>query len=313
MLTVTLFALIGAPSLFQCPHPLLERDGSAKILRGSEQEVLDVFRAGGRLRVGWYRARPGHPPGVVHWVEAGFLTERAGHVYAQFGAIHTQRPTTEAVAIKLPAKRGTWYGLVGSDGFLQGRRDDDVVVTRPASMIWCESPESFRDRCANDWRPVYRHDTRGRRLSGAKSDLVAAVHSGRPLRMGWGGKKANHRWAHNAAPVFVTVIDGSEVVANLPEHLAQQSYHDAKQARFIDQSWLWRGLLSTDGSFDAVWIERGTGKQMLRVPQRAAVTWWAFTAPSGCKASDPELSIAGGVIRDPKHSVIDNRPRPQKR
>ena len=309
MLTAALLAFIGLPSPLQCPHPLLERDGTGKILRGNEEKVLSVFRAGGRLRVGWYRARPSRPPGVVHWVDAGFLTERAGHVYAQFGAIHTQRPTTETIAIKLPAERGTWYGLVGTDGVLQGRRDDSKVGTRFVSMMWCESPETYRDRCANDWRPVYRHDARGKLLSGTKAHLVSAVERGRPLRIGWGGKKAEHRWAHTAEPVFVTITNRSQVVANLPEHLAQKSYHDAKKAQFIDEAWMWRGLLSTDGTFDAIWVDRGTGKQMLRVPQRAAVTWWAFTSPPGCSASDGELSIEGGVIRDPKRKMVDNRPR----
>ncbi|MEL7371839.1 MAG: hypothetical protein AAFN74_23145, partial [Myxococcota bacterium] len=90
MLAIAMLMLSSAPGPLQCPHPLLQRDDDGKIVSGSEQQVLDVFRAGGRLRVGWYRARPQRPYPVIHWVEAGFLTERAGHIYAQFGAIHRQ-------------------------------------------------------------------------------------------------------------------------------------------------------------------------------------------------------------------------------
>ena len=305
MIEILTTVLMAASPPLNCPHPLLERDATGRILRGGEANVVDALRAGGRLRIGWYHARGSAPPSVIHWVDGTFLTERSRHVYAQFGAIHSQRPTREAIVF--PEEHGTWRGLVGTDGTLQGRRDDREVGSRTVPMIWCESPETYRDRCASDWRVVYRNDAHGRPVAGSKAALIRALHTGRPLRIAWGGKKGDIAWAHSADPVFVTATTGPEVVANLPPHVAQQSYHDPSKARFVDESWLWTGLLSTDGRFDAVWTDSGTGRQVRRIPQRAAVSWLAFIPPDGCDNASPSLSVVGGVVRDPTRPAVDKR------
>ncbi|MEO1233324.1 MAG: hypothetical protein AAFZ18_30940 [Myxococcota bacterium] len=303
-----LWAALASTTPLQCPHALLERGADGEILRGSPAQVIEVLRAGGRLRVGWFHPRRDDRAPVVHWVDGGFVTELGPHVFAQFGAIHSQQPVRSPLAIRLREARNAWYGLVGTDGVLQGRTHDGDVKSRPVPMIWCESPETYHRRCAKDWRVLYRHDAKGHPVGGDKSALIDAVRRGRPLRMAWGGKKGSVTWAHNAEPVFVTLTK-FEVIAQLPEHLAQTSYHDAAKARFVDASWVWRGLLSTTGTFDAAWVDRGTGQQVLRLPQRAAVTWFAYTSDEACLADPLELSVEGGVVLDPTHPRVDLRDR----
>ncbi len=297
VLALVIATLSGAVPPLQCAHPLLELDVRGAVVQGSEARVLDVVRSGGQLRIGWYRADRSGAPTVTHWVDATFVTARGPHVYAQFGAIHAQRPTRAPVGLDLHAKRGRWFGLIGTDGMLEGRRDDDPVRTNRVPMMWCESPQTFRDRCASDWRVVYRNDAQGRRVAGTRSRLVDAVTAGRPLRLGWGAKRKDVAWAHSAEPDFVTLTQESEVVAQLPEHLGQRSYHRADEARFSDDARLWRGLLSTTGTFDAAWIDRGTGKITRRLPQRAWVTWMAWMPPEGCMVEAIEPRVEGGVTR----------------
>lgn len=93
-------------------------------------------------------------------------------------------------------------------------------------------------------------------------------------------------------------MGGKEVVVQLPEHIAQHSYVDPSGAAFENAAVMWRGLMSTDGTFDAVWVNRATGEEVRRLPQRAALAWFAFVPPSSCCGQSPiELAVPGGVRR----------------
>ncbi|MGH8252238.1 MAG: hypothetical protein ACREVI_16365 [Steroidobacteraceae bacterium] len=157
--------------------------------------------------------------------------------------------------------------------------------------------------CSAEWRLAYRHDADGRLLAGSRQALVDAVRRGAPLRLAWGFATGPGKQAvtveHAAEPVFVTVMNGEQVFAQLPEHIGQASYSDPSAARFDRPSVMWRGLLGTDGSFDAVFVDRATGEVVRRFPQRAGVAWFAALPPPGCDAQAPlRLAVPGGVRRD---------------
>ena len=86
--------------------------------------------------------------------------------------------------------------------------------------------------------------------------------------------------------------------ARLPEHIAQRAYADVAGVSFDNPAVMWRGLMTTQGVFDAVWVNRATGEQVRRHPQRVGLTWFAFQ-PIEPSARQPglELAVPGGVRR----------------
>lgn len=151
------------------------------------------------------------------------------------------------------------------------------------------------------WRLVYRHDAEGRPMAGAKSDLFAAIRRGDPIRLAWGmgvTTKAGKRVSveHSADPAFLTIAGGADVVVQIPEHIAQAGYAEEAGAGYGEPGVMWRGLFSTTGRFDAVWVDRGTGKEVRRMPQKAAIAWLAFAPDPACDTRKPlDLAIEGGV------------------
>jgi len=159
--------------------------------------------------------------------------------------------------------------------------------------------------CAPTWHMVYRHDADGKPIAGTKSALFDAIRSGTSIRFAWGMKieKSGTIYSveHSAEPVFLTIVGSKEVVVQLSEHIAQRSYVDLSGATFESPAVMWRGLISTDGTFDAVWVNRATGEEVRRVPQRVGVAWFAFLPPSTCRGQSPiELAVPGGVRRADK-------------
>jgi hypothetical protein len=57
--------------------------------------------------------------------------------------------------------------------------------------------------------------------------------------------------------------------------------------------------MGTDGTFDAVLVDRATGKVVRRMPQRLGLAWFAELPPPGCSAQPPlTLALPGGVRSD---------------
>lgn len=170
-----------------------------------------------------------------------------------------------------------------------------VAASQPAALP-CQVPA---------WRLMYRHDAEGKPLAGSKDALFSAIRRGDPVRIAWGGvfRGAGQTFSveHSADPVFVTITGGAEVVAQIPEHVAQAGYHLESAASYEQAGVMWRGLFSTSGRFDAVWTDRGTGKEVRRMPQKAAVAWLAFAPEPGCDSRPPlTLAVEGGVgLRTP--------------
>ncbi len=158
--------------------------------------------------------------------------------------------------------------------------------------------QEVADGCAPGWQLVFRNDTQGEALTGSRDALFDAVRRGAPIRMAWGVALPERDISveHAAEPVFVSITGGRELFAQLPEHIAQRSYWDPAASRFEESAVMWRGLLGTDGSFDAVWVDRASGREVRRVPQRARVAWFV---QESCGAAAPvDLAAPGGVVLD---------------
>ena len=190
-----------------------------------------------------------------------------------------------------------WRGSIGSNGKLIGRvsdREGEASEPRSVETVWCS-----QERAKQGWSLLYTNDTNGEAVSGSKQSLHAAIRSGMPIALGWGVEYERngetHSIEHLITPVFVTIIDNDDVVAQLPEHIAQRGYAKTEDAFFDDPKVMWRGLMTTDGSFDAVWVDRATGETVRRSPQRAQISWFAHYMPD---VSAPSLAQRSGVARD---------------
>lgn len=152
------------------------------------------------------------------------------------------------------------------------------------------------------WQLVYRHDADGQVMAGSMAELLAAIRRGAPIRVAWGTKVepdgGTQSVEHAADPVFVSIVDGEHVVVQLPEHVAQRAYAEIGGAVFDDAAVMWRALMTTQGVFDAVWVNRATGETVRHVPQRVGLAWFAYQ-PENPEARQPPLDLAlpGGVRR----------------
>lgn len=84
----------------------------------------------------------------------------------------------------------------------------------------------------------------------------------------------------------------------LAEHIAQTSYFDPAKGAFDSPSVMWRGLMGSTGSLDAVYVDRATGKEVRRLPQKAGIAWFALGSDeASCDGSALTLAVPGGVKR----------------
>ena len=141
----------------------------------------------------------------------------------------------------------------------------------------------------------------GAPIQGAKSALFDAVRSGYPIRFAWGAaigtRDAPASVEHAAEPVFISIMSDKELLVQLPEHIAQTSYLDPRRAKLGNPAVMWRGMMGTDGSFDAVMVNRASGKETWRMPQRARIAWFAYAPDPLCAGMPLKLATRDGVVR----------------
>jgi hypothetical protein len=283
-----------------CAGSLVTVEADGRVSAGAKEAVRDAVRAGLPLRIGWGLDIDGDgKPEVSHWADASFLTEFEGEVFAQIEDIQRQSPMRGRAAIALGEGRQRWTGLLGTNGKLESHFDDG---TAPRSVgvrsEWCVDDRA--SACTPQWRLAYRHDADGRPLAGSKPALFQAVRRGYPLRLAWGFSSEKGQTIlleHSAEPVFVSILDDRDLFAQLPEHVAQASYHQAEKVLFDKPSVMWRGLLGTTGVFDAVFVDRASGAEVRRLPQRAGVAWFAYSPADVCAPTPLTLTVVGGVRR----------------
>lgn len=278
----------------------IETDGT--VSGGSFDALRQAYRSGRNLRVGWELDFDSDGSAdVTHWADAPFLSEFDGVITAQVAQIERQVPRPGQARIDFREEPQRWSGLLSTDGTLLGRFSDSAPRRDSVRAVWCLAAGAERPGCTDRWRLAYHHDTEGGRISGDKERLFDAVRRGRPIRFSWGSQSPRDESVsveHVAEPVFVTVT-GGELFAQLPEHIAQQGYADPEAARFETASVMWRGLVGTNGTFDAVWVDRASGEEVRRVPQRARIAWYVHGPDPSCEEEAAvRLKVPGGVRLD---------------
>lgn len=288
-------------SLLACQQLLFATNDDGAPSAGSKDALRAAVNAGTPIRVSWsFDINRDGKYEVVHWADAIFLTEFEGEIFTQITEIRRQSPKAGTAHINFHPEPVRWTGSLGTNGILESAFDPSAGEPRQIKLAtkWCANVP--RD-CSSAWRLAYEHDRDGKPLAGSKDALFDAVHRGYPVRITWGLRTSDGKISveHSSDTVFVTIMNGQEVVAQLPEHSSQSSYWNPKEASFDNAGVLWRAMMSTSGDFDAVWVDRGTGKETKHFPQRARMRWQVFAPPAECEtAAAPELAVAGGVIAE---------------
>ena len=287
-----------------CPGKLFATGFDRQTLHGSRENLIAAVQRGEIIRVGWELDFDGNgKPDMSHWSEAAFLSVRLGEVHTQVLGIHRQKPARDSGDMTLPEEYSEWRGLLGTTGVLQGSFSDGTTMPDSIAVriTWCSENQALPTL-------LFRNGSHGETLAGSRAALLAAIRSGQTVHMGWGlsverdGQQRSVE--HVIAPIYLGIVHGEEVVAQLPEHIALQAYADVDRGLFEDPAVMWRGMMTTTGSFDAVWVNRATGEVVRRFPQRAAISWYGVPAPTGT----PALSVPGGVIIDAAREA-DRLPR----
>ena len=146
-----------------------------------------------------------------------------------------------------------------------------------------------QDGPAEKWQLVYKNDEKGEALKGSKQALIAAIRNGYDIKVGWGfqlQKDSTIRLEHLAVPHFLSIVKEQEVTAIIHEHAMLQSYlSDTPKIRLPVQSW--RCVLSTAGTFNAIYYPVDSPAKVKDFPQRHIISWYASPSPSSSTGSMP--------------------------
>ncbi len=104
---------------------------------------------------------------------------------------------------------------------------------------------------SDTWRLVFKNDKEGNTLYGNKSDLIDAVRGGYRVRVGWGGKlrrDTTKTIEHLSEVAFLTILNGKEVFAQLPQVVGQQPVfiEDSLKVQFREDT-NWTKIVGTNG------------------------------------------------------------------
>ena len=125
---------------------------------------------------------------------------------------------------------------------------------------------------------VYKNDKEGNVLKGSKEELIRYIRGGAEIKIGWGAKGKSHSIEHLSEPIWIAVLDESEVIAHLDAQVLSKTDWENLSANYADSTLLnqeWRVVITSKGEFDAVWYDRKNRNVIERRPQNHTISWFA--------------------------------------
>ena len=98
-----------------------------------------------------------------------------------------------------------------------------LAIAVAFTLLSCTTEK--HDEPLNEWKVVYKNDGDGNPLFGKKSDLINAVRSGYPIRIGWGMRSRRDSTVtieHVAEAKFLSIINGDEVFGQIDRIIGQR-------------------------------------------------------------------------------------------
>lgn len=137
---------------------------------------------------------------------------------------------------------------------------------------------SCKKSSSNEVQLLYKNDKNGETLLGSKDNVIKAIRQGADIKIGWQSVGKTRKIEHLSTPIWLAILNEKEVVAYLDPQIFANIDWDNLSAAYVDHKNLdieWRVVLTTSGSFDAVWYNRKADSVVRRVPQNHEMTWFA--------------------------------------
>ena len=147
-------------------------------------------------------------------------------------------------------------------------------LTIPALLLIAACQSTITDV---EWQVILKTDKAGNAINGTKEDLLNAVRQGADIKVGWGHRGKTRTIEHLSSPIWIGLIDGQEVIVHLSPQILSSIDWDNLNSTYEGSDTLnqeWRVVISTKGTFDAVWIDRITSEVIDRRPQHHRITWF---------------------------------------
>ncbi len=120
------------------------------------------------------------------------------------------------------------------------------------------------------WELVYENDENGNVLNGSIEVLKKAVRDGLPIRVGWG---TPGRIEHTADAKFMTIMKNKVVFAQI-DPIYGQTPNMTDEHIELKEGLQWVMIAASNGKFDAMMSEIGTGKVVGHNKGGRAFKWY---------------------------------------
>jgi hypothetical protein len=126
------------------------------------------------------------------------------------------------------------------------------------------------------WTLVYEHDDAGKTLAGNIEELISAVRSGQPVRLGWAITHPTNKALkveHVADAKFITIMSDTIVFAQIDPIVGQTP---SIKDRFITlkENVEWAFSASTTGTHDSLNTNTKTGEIVSHMPFKCGLKWF---------------------------------------
>lgn len=142
------------------------------------------------------------------------------------------------------------------------------------------------------WRLVYRHDADGNALYGDKSELIAAVRNGLPVRLGFGGRgrtDTSRSVEHLADVQFLTILDNTEVFGQIEQIIGQAPAReeDGNKVRFRTHN-TWTKIAGTNGYSVGLMVDY-INDSIPNLPgdRKQGASWFVFSKRKNPRTAKP--------------------------
>ena len=94
---------------------------------------------------------------------------------------------------------------------------------------------------------------------GSKTELIKYIRGDAEIKIGLGVKGESHSIEHLSEPIWIAILDESEVNAHLDAQVLSKIDWNNLSANYADSALLnqeWRVVITTNGEFDASWFDK---------------------------------------------------------
>lgn len=140
---------------------------------------------------------------------------------------------------------------------------------------------SCNENTIDYWEVALKTNKNGKPIEGSKAKLIQAIRNGKDIKIGWGSKGQTRSIEHLSEPIWLGILNEQEVMAKLHPQLLggtidwENLTSNYSNTKVLQQEW--RVVLTTKGSFDAIWYDRKGDTLIKHVPQQHPMTWFVST------------------------------------